>query len=130
VDIAAWLRELGLERYEEAFQENEIHADILPTLTAEDLKDLGVNVVGHRRRMLNAIADLRAHAGGPGTDAASEPREEIRGHAERRQLTVLLCDHLRIGKARLEDFMASARSHRHRPRAPAGSRSMRARHRP
>jgi class 3 adenylate cyclase/tetratricopeptide (TPR) repeat protein len=92
VDIAAWLRELGLERYEEAFQENEIHADILPTLTAEDLKDLGVNVVGHRRLLLNAIADLRAHAGGPGTDAASEPREEIRGHAERRQLTVLLCD--------------------------------------
>jgi hypothetical protein len=41
VDIAAWLRQLGLERYEEAFRENEIDAEILPKLTADDLKDLG-----------------------------------------------------------------------------------------
>jgi hypothetical protein len=49
VDIAAWLRQLGLERYEEAFRENEIDAEILPKLTADDLKDLGVTTVGHRR---------------------------------------------------------------------------------
>jgi hypothetical protein len=52
VDILAWLRELGLERYEQAFRENEIAADILPKLTADDLKDIGVTIVGHRRKLL------------------------------------------------------------------------------
>ena len=56
MDIAAWLRRLGLERYDQAFRENEIDAVVLPTLTAEDLKDLGVTVIGHRRKLLNAIA--------------------------------------------------------------------------
>ena len=55
MDIAAWLRQLGLERYEEAFRENEIDAEILPKLTADDLKDLGVTTVGHRRKLLEAI---------------------------------------------------------------------------
>ena len=54
----AWLRELGLERYEQAFRENEIAADILPKLTADDLKDIGVTIVGHRRKLLEAIAVL------------------------------------------------------------------------
>jgi len=58
VDILAWLRELGLERYERAFRENEIAADILPKLTADDLKDIGVTIVGHRRKLLEAIAAL------------------------------------------------------------------------
>jgi class 3 adenylate cyclase len=58
VDILAWLRELGLERYEQAFRENEIAADILPKLTADDLKDIGVTIVGHRRKLLEAIAAL------------------------------------------------------------------------
>ena len=58
VDIEAWLRELGLERYEEAFRENEIDAEILPKLTADDLKDIGVTTVGHRRKLLEAIAAL------------------------------------------------------------------------
>ena len=47
MDIAAWLRELGLERYEQAFRKNEIDAQILPKLTAEDLRDIGVTIVGH-----------------------------------------------------------------------------------
>ena len=58
VDVLAWLRELGLERYEQAFRENEIAADILPKLTADDLKDIGVTIVGHRRKLLEAIAAL------------------------------------------------------------------------
>jgi hypothetical protein len=53
VDIGAWLRELGLERYEHAFRENEIDAEILPKLTADDLKDIGVTTVGHRRKLLD-----------------------------------------------------------------------------
>ena len=58
MDIAAWLRGLGLEQYEAAFHANEIDASVLPRLTAEDLKDLGVTLVGHRRRLLDAITAL------------------------------------------------------------------------
>jgi hypothetical protein len=58
MDIAAWLRSLGMQQYEEAFRDNAIAA-VLPELTAGDLKDLGVNLVGHRRRLLAAIAALR-----------------------------------------------------------------------
>ena len=65
MDIAAWLRQLGLERYEEAFRENEIDAAILPKLTADDLKDLGVTTVGHRRKLLEAIAALAEPASVP-----------------------------------------------------------------
>ena len=62
MDIGGWLRSLGLERYEAAFRENEIDETVLPSLTAEDLKDLGVGIVGHRRKLLDAIAVLRAYA--------------------------------------------------------------------
>ena len=56
MDIVVWLRSLGLGRYEAAFRDNEIDETVLPSLTAEDLKDLGVSVVGHRRKLLDAIA--------------------------------------------------------------------------
>jgi class 3 adenylate cyclase len=94
VDIGAWLREQGLERYEQAFQENEIDAQILPKLTADDLKDIGVTTVGHRRKLLEAIAALvepalasQAEAGAPAETALG-----TRSAAERRQLTVMFCD--------------------------------------
>jgi class 3 adenylate cyclase/predicted ATPase len=90
VDIATWLRELGLERYEEAFRENEIDAEILPKLTADDLKDIGVTPVGHRRKLLEAIAALAPQAE-PSAPAEAAPRARP-AEAERRQLTVLFCD--------------------------------------
>ena len=62
MDLGGWLRSLGLEQYEAAFRENAIDDTVLPTLTAEDLKDLGVRIVGHRRKLLNAIAALRTDA--------------------------------------------------------------------
>jgi SAM domain (Sterile alpha motif) len=49
MDLGGWLRSLGLEQYEAAFRDNAIEETLLPNLTAEDLKDLGVTVVGHRR---------------------------------------------------------------------------------
>ena len=52
MDVAEWLQKLGLEQYEPAFRANEIDERVLPSLTAEDLKDLGVGLVGHRRRLL------------------------------------------------------------------------------
>jgi hypothetical protein len=60
MDVGGWLRNLGLEQYEAAFRDNAINDKVLPSLTAEDLKDLGVGLVGHRRALLDAIAALRA----------------------------------------------------------------------
>jgi class 3 adenylate cyclase len=90
LDIAAWLDGLGLQQYKEAFRDNAIDAAILPELTADDLRDLGVGLVGHRRKLLAAIAALR-------NDSWPEPAVERRetvdtATAERRQLTVMFCD--------------------------------------
>jgi class 3 adenylate cyclase/predicted ATPase len=94
MDFGGWLRELGLEQYEAAFRENEIDETILPKLTAEDLKELGVGSVGHRRKLLDAIAALRAEAGAPAplSDAPSESRKAVKDTAERRQVTVMFSD--------------------------------------
>src|SRR5712671_6677759 len=96
VDIAAWLNRLGLQRYEPAFLENRIEADILPSLTVEDLKDLGVTLVGDRRRLLDAIAAL-SNAGAIAVASATAvtaapPDAPPPTEAERRQLTVMFCD--------------------------------------
>src|SRR6516164_8646514 len=89
MDVASWLRKLGLEQYEPAFLANEIDARVLPSLTAEDLKDLGVTLVGHRRRLLDAIAALGSPLPDP-PPPADEGR--VGADAERRQLTVMFCD--------------------------------------
>jgi SAM (Sterile alpha motif) domain-containing protein len=73
MDVAAWLRGLGLERYDQAFRDNEIDWDALPKLTAEDLKDLGVVLGGHRRKLLEAIAALRAEAAAQPATVAAGP---------------------------------------------------------
>src|SRR6202035_4729629 len=71
MDIVVWLRSLGLGKYEAAFRENEIDERVLPNLTAEDLKELGVSIVGHRRILLDAIAALRTNAAGTGPSVAA-----------------------------------------------------------
>jgi hypothetical protein len=91
MDVAAWLQGLGLERYVPAFRDNEIDWDALPKLSAEDLKDLGVVLGGHRRRLLDAIAALGATV--PAALVAAAPRDApAPAEAERRQLTVMFCD--------------------------------------
>ena len=94
MDVGGWLRRLGLEQYEAAFRENEIDDTVLPSLTAEDLKDLGVGFVGHRRKLLDAIAALRAEASAPTplSDAALETDKAGKDTAERRQVTVMFSD--------------------------------------
>jgi len=90
VDIASWLRGLGLQQYEQTFRDNAIDAAVLPALTADDLKDLGVTLVGHRRKLLAGIASLRS---GREPERATEPRKvTLASIAERRQLTVMFCD--------------------------------------
>jgi class 3 adenylate cyclase len=95
MEIRAWLRGLGLERYDQAFRDNEIDEKVLSSLTAEDLKDLGVTLVGHRRRLLDAIAALGAAVAttaASATVAAARPGTQVQSDAERRQLTVMFCD--------------------------------------
>jgi hypothetical protein len=58
MDVGGWLRSLGLGEYEDSFRHNKVDADVLPGLTADDLKDIGVVAVGDRRRLLGAIARL------------------------------------------------------------------------
>ena len=58
MDVAAWLRGLGLEQYAPAFRDNDIDGEVLPELTADDLISIGVTSVGHRRKLLDAIAAL------------------------------------------------------------------------
>jgi class 3 adenylate cyclase/tetratricopeptide (TPR) repeat protein len=95
MDVLAWLRSLGLEQYEQAFRDNAIERDVLPQLTAEDLKELGVSLVGHRRKLLDAIAALRdANIRAPEDSrhrpiASSSAPDPI---GERRQVTVLFAD--------------------------------------
>jgi class 3 adenylate cyclase len=92
MDIGGWLRGLRLERYEQAFRENEIDEEVLPGLTADDLKDLGVVLVGHRRRLLDAIAALGAAPLAAVAPAREERGAAVSAEAERRQLTVMFCD--------------------------------------
>jgi class 3 adenylate cyclase len=94
MDVGGWLRSLGLGQYEAAFRENAITEKVLPNLTAEDLKDLGVGLVGHRRALLDAIAALRAET----TTKASPPEapppvpKPSQDTAERRRVTVMFSD--------------------------------------
>ena len=64
MDVVVWLRSLGLGQYEALFRENDIDETVLPNLTAEDLRELGVASLGHRRKLLDAIAALRTDASG------------------------------------------------------------------
>jgi class 3 adenylate cyclase len=92
MDLGGWLRSLGLEQYEAAFRENAIDEKLLPRLTAEDLKDLGVNLVGHRRLLLDAIAVLRAESTAKAAQPDAPHATDItaKDAAERRRVTVVL----------------------------------------
>src|SRR5689334_10280088 len=95
MDVGSWLRGLGLEQYEAAFRENRIDDTVLPRLTAEDLKELGVGFVGDRRKLLGAIASLRAEARAPTpslSDAFPAIEKAAKDTAERRQVTVMFSD--------------------------------------
>jgi class 3 adenylate cyclase/predicted ATPase len=93
--IAGWLEKLGLGQYAPRFAENDINFAILSDLTDQDLKELGVSSLGHRRQLLRAIAELNTVEKGapklaPATAAPVTPQPH--DAAERRQLTVMFCD--------------------------------------
>ena len=94
MDIVVWLRSLGLGKYEAAFRENEIDETVLPSLTHETL---GVTAVGHRLKLLDAIAALRSDVSGKtpsvnATTTSSTPSAPPEDRAERRQVTVMFSD--------------------------------------
>jgi hypothetical protein len=89
MDVGGWLRCLGLGQYEALFRANEIDADILPELTEVDFEKLGVPL-GHRKRLLRAIAGLGAAEASAAPSALPGPQPQ--DAAERRQLTVMFCD--------------------------------------
>jgi len=98
MDVGVWLRSLGLGQYEATFQDNEIDGAVLPKLTVDDLKDLGVAVVGHRRKIMSAVEELNA-ASVARADAMKPPQTQAppsvgasSGGAERRPITVMFCD--------------------------------------
>ncbi|MGH6913924.1 MAG: adenylate/guanylate cyclase domain-containing protein, partial [Geminicoccales bacterium] len=92
-DIGSWLGELGLERYAQAFRDNDIDADVLPELTDADLGKLGVSL-GHRRKILRAVAQRHEAPATAEQPAEATPQAPVRAEreAERRQLTLLFCD--------------------------------------
>ncbi len=101
MDVASWLRNLGLEQYEASFRKNDVSAEVLRDLTAEDLDGLGVVTIGHRRRLLVAIAALRPEGPSPGDPVEFSPRPlsspadnlgSSETTAERRPLSVMFCD--------------------------------------
>src|SRR5277367_4432216 len=88
MDIAVWLRDLGLQQYEALFRENDIDAEVLSDLTDADLEKIGVSF-GHRKRLLKAVAALAGPVAAPPTAATPIP---VADAAERRQLTVMFSD--------------------------------------
>ena len=104
MDIVVWLRSLGLGKYEAAFRENDIDETVLPNLTAEDLKELGVASLGHRRKLLDGIAALRTDGTAkpssaeevteptPPTAATATVAPVAEAIGERRHVTVMFCD--------------------------------------
>ena len=97
MDLRGWLRSLGLGKYEAAFRENEIDETVLPSLTHETLKELGVAAVGHRLKLLDAITALRNDGSGKTppvdtTTSSSTPSAPPEDRAERRQVTVMFSD--------------------------------------
>src|SRR3989442_4843742 len=86
--IAEWLASIGLSEYAQRFADNAIDLSVIRDLTEQDLKDLGV-LLGHRRKILRAIAELDAVAPAP---IQTAPEPVLRAEAERRHLTVMICD--------------------------------------
>ena len=95
MDVADWLKNLGLGQYEAAFRDNAVDAEVLPQLTGDDLKELGVTSVGHRRKLLAAIAILASPLSSERTGrqpSPTAPKKDPETSAERRPITIMFCD--------------------------------------
>ena len=95
MDVGDWLRRIGFGQYEAAFRDNGIGEAVLPHLTVEDLKEIGVATVGDRRMLLAAIAALASPTSSEPTapqPSPARPNKALEVSAERRPITVVFCD--------------------------------------
>jgi class 3 adenylate cyclase/predicted ATPase len=98
INVTDWLRSLGLEQYARAFRDNDLDGEVLPEVNADDLIAIGITSIGHRRKLLAAIAALKSKVATAGTGASADPIPSlfpvsaVPADAERRQLTVMFCD--------------------------------------
>src|SRR4029077_13766665 len=91
--VADWLEKLGLGQYAQRFAENDINFSILSDLTDQDLKEIGVSSLGHRRQLLRAIAELNGvEKGAPKPTPPAAASVAPHDPAERRQVTVMFSD--------------------------------------
>lgn len=94
-NVSKWLEELGLGQYTEAFTQNDIDEELLPELNDADLEKLGISSLGHRKKLLKAIAALQVSESAPAPTSLQPdaiPPAPIAPEAARRQLTVMFCD--------------------------------------
>ena len=94
MDVGGWLSGLGLGQYETNFRDNKINADLLPRLTNDDLKDIGVSALGDRLQLLDAVAALvraKPPADVSASPSKSAPPKGSEVSAERRPITVMFC---------------------------------------
>ena len=92
MDIDGWLRGIGLAQYAEIFRANDIDGELLGRLTNDDLKDIGVASLGHRKKLLEAIAALTAAPEAPSSIPIAVTEPNTHDNAERRQVTVMFAD--------------------------------------
>src|SRR5262245_1853337 len=92
LDIDSWLRGIGLAQYAEIFRANDIDGELLGRLTNDDLKDIGVASLGHRKKLLKAIAALTAAPETPSSIPVAVTEPKTHDTAERRQVTVMFSD--------------------------------------
>ena len=109
--VRQWLEQLGLSQYAEVFAENDVDLEALCLLTDADLEKLGVSL-GHRKKLLKAIADLNERAVPAPSATPTQPSppspEPSSAEAERRQLTVMFCD--LVGSTALSAASSTPRS--------------------
>ena len=106
MDVLVWLRSLGLEEYGAGFRDNKINERVLPSLTHENLKELGGASFGHRVKLLNAIAALHSNAGGKPSSAG---RNAARVRAARSEISIVRAHDQDFGKCLLRAVDLRAR---------------------
>ena len=126
-DVGEWLAQLGLAGYAQAFRDNDIDAAVLRTLTQDDLREIGVASVGHRRRILDAAARLgESPDSAPAAEPAAAPQPAgDRRAAERRMLTIMFCDLVDSTACRSKRIRKIIASSSHRSASSSKRRSAR-----